>query len=151
MRTTAKIDIRKALFKDLPILKEICDLCFPDDDAFSIVKSLIDIKHFYVVYTQETEEIMGFVAFGIYSIDTAHIMILAVHPKYQNKGVGTKLLEFTLATIRESHNKRVRLEVKVTNQVAIDFYKKHGFVIKGTIREYYDDHSDGYLMVKELR
>ena len=38
----------------------------------------------------------------------------------------------------------------VTNHAAIDFYKKHGFGKVRTLRHYYANGNDAYLMVKQL-
>ena len=143
-------EMRKVRKSDLKEIQYICEQCFPGDDAFEIAEPLIDIEHYYVAINDSTQQIVGFVIFGIYSIDTAHIMMFAVHPNYQRQGIGTQILDFTLEKIRESTVGRVRLEVKIQNNQAINFYKKHDFIIKGVLKEYYDDLSDGYLMVKEF-
>ena len=143
-------NLRKATADDLEEIRTICDVCFPGDDAFEIAESLIEIEHYYVAFDEHSKKIIGFVIFGIYSVDTAHIMIFAVHPNYQKKGVGSKILAFAIKIIKESTVEKVRLEVKIQNEQAIHFYKKRGFVIKGLLKEYYDDLSDGYLMIKEL-
>ena len=144
------IEMRKARKKNLKEIQYICEKCFPGDDVFELAESLIDAEHNYVALEPSSKQVIGFVIFGIYSIDAAHIMILAVHPDHQRKGIGLEILAFTLEIIRESTVKRVRLEVKVDNKPAILFYEKYGFEIKTRLKEYYDDLSDGYLMVKEL-
>lgn len=143
-------EMRKVRRSDLKEIQYICEQCFPNDDAFEIAEPLIDIEHYYVTTDKSTQQVVGFVIFGIYSIDTAHIMMFAVHPSFQRQGIGTQILDFALKKIRETTVGRVRLEVKKQNSQAIKFYKKHGFIIKGVLKEYYDDLSDGYLMVKEL-
>ena len=41
---------------------------------------------------------------------------------------------------------KVVLEVRTTNDDAISFYKKFGFEIKGTLKDYYDGREDAYKM-----
>ena len=136
--------------KDLKEIQYICEKCFPGDNVFEIAESLIEIEHYYVALEPISKEIIGFVIFGIYSIETAHIMIFAVHPAHQQKVIGSEILVFTLDIIRKSPITRVRLEVKIDNEQAVQFYENRGFKIKGKLKEYYDDFSDGLLMVKEL-
>ncbi len=148
--SSSTIEIRKVMKKDLKEIQFICEKCFPGDDAFELAESLIGVEHYYVAVESTSKLIVGFVIFGIYSIETAHIMIFAVHPNHQRKGIGLIILVFTLDVMRKSPIVRVRLEVKIDNVPAIQFYKKYDFKIKSKLKEYYDDLSDGYLMVKEL-
>ena len=145
-----KIIIRKVEKSDTPHLEKICQEGFPKDEAYEIVKSLLDIEHFYVAKDEDKDEVIGFIAIGIYSIRISHIMILAVHPSKQNKGVGTKLLNFVIELLIENLVKKVRLEVRTTNKAAIQFYQKNNFRIIERLEKYYDDSSDGYLMVRDL-
>jgi len=42
----------------------------------------------------------------------------------------------------------MRLEVKTSNKVAINLYKKMGFIISNMLPAYYNDGSDAYVMQK---
>ncbi|HUU79236.1 MAG TPA: N-acetyltransferase [candidate division Zixibacteria bacterium] len=145
-----KFVLRRIKRGDEQSIDLLCQKCFPEDDAFGIAKSLIEIQHFYVAEELETKKILGFIAFGIYSIDTAHIMILAVEPEYQRKGIGTKIMDYSMDIIEKTPIKRVRLEVKITNIAAIRFYEKLGFETKATFENYYEDKSNAFVMVKIL-
>jgi ribosomal-protein-alanine N-acetyltransferase len=144
-----EIVLRKVSQKDHDKVIRISIESFPEEDAEEIIKSLFDIEHFYVAVIGE--EVVGFVAFGIYSIRTTHIMILAVDPAHRRKGVGTKLLERTLEISSLLPITLVRLEVRLTNTGAVKFYEEHGFKISGTIEQYYDDLSDAYLMIRKIK
>ncbi|MHA1585719.1 MAG: GNAT family N-acetyltransferase, partial [Candidatus Heimdallarchaeota archaeon] len=88
-----EIRIRKVQKKDYKKVIKISIDSFPEEDAEEIITSLFEIEHFYVAELGEEEVVVGFVAFGIYSIKTIHIMILAVESAYRRKGIGSKLLE----------------------------------------------------------
>ena len=143
-----KFILRKVKKKDKDAINILCQKCFPEDNAYGIAKSLLEIRHFYVAEELETKEIIGFIAFGIYSINTAHIMILAVDPEFQRKGIGTKIMDYSFDIIKKTSIKIIRLEVKTTNIPAIKFYKKLGFEIKATFENYYEDNSSAFIMVK---
>ncbi|HUT82425.1 MAG TPA: ribosomal protein S18-alanine N-acetyltransferase [Candidatus Bathyarchaeia archaeon] len=145
-----EISIRRVNINDFDKLTELSEKCFPGDEVPLIIKSLIDIEHFYVIENHLLDKIIGFVIFGIFSIKTAHLMILAVHPEYQRKGYGSALLEKTIETVKLSPIKLIRLEVKTTNLPAIKFYEKYGFKIATTIKNYYEDNSDAFLMLKQI-
>jgi ribosomal-protein-alanine N-acetyltransferase len=42
------------------------------------------------------------------------------------------------------------LEVRVSNDVALSLYKRTGFEVERTIREYYSDGEDAYIMSKKI-
>ena len=142
--------IRKVVQEDSDDLKEICTKGFPKDEAFEIVKSLLEIEHFYVIKDNKENKIIGFIAFGIYSIRISHIMIIAIHPNFQRKGIGSKLLNYCEEVLKNYLVKKVRLEVRTSNDIAINFYKKHGFEVADSLSNYYNDSSDAYLMVKNI-
>ena len=145
-----KLNIRKVCNIDFDRLNEICLKGFPKDDAVDIVNSLYEMEHFYVAELGKEQIIVGFVVFGIHSLRTAHIMILAVHPEFQRMSIGSDLLEFTLERIKEEYVTKVRLEVRIENDVAIKFYEQSKFKNIGILEDYYDDGSNAYLMVREL-
>ena len=58
------------------------------------------------------------------------IRMIVVHPRYQRKGIGKKLLESVIASASEQ-SKNVGLEVFKINDVAREFYERHGFNVEG--------------------
>ncbi len=77
--------------------------------------------------------------------DRIEIEYIIVSPDYRKKGVGTLLLK----SIENNNVKNITLEVKESNVVAINFYKKNGYKIEAMRKNYYGN-KDGYLMLKEL-
>ena len=71
---------------------------------------------------------------------------LAIGNDFQNKGLAKRLLEYSLEKLKD---KDFSLEVKISNEVAINLYKKFGFEIKKVLKDYYKD-CDGYLMYKKF-
>lgn len=74
---------------------------------------------------------------------------LAVHPCARGKGVAQALYDKAFDYCREHNIRVVALEVNVNNAIAINMYKKNGFVITGTIPHYYADGADAYKMCKD--
>lgn len=52
---------------------------------------------------------------------------LAVHPGWQKKGIGTKLLEQIMAWAKNGGLEKIILNVRASNSPAISLYKKMGF------------------------
>jgi ribosomal protein S18 acetylase RimI-like enzyme len=75
---------------------------------------------------------------------------MAVDTPYQRQGYGKEIMNFALKIITQQSTKKVRLEVRTTNVIAIKFYEKLGFHIIGKLENYYDDQGDAFLMLKEV-
>ena len=74
---------------------------------------------------------------------------LAVSSDFQNRGLAKKLLEYSFENLSKD-NKDFSLEVKVSNESAINLYKKYGFEIKKILKDYYEQ-CHGYLMYKKCK
>jgi len=70
-------------------------------------------------------------------VDEAHITLLGIHPQYQHQGLGMLLLNSLLQEAKERNLHHATLEVKSSNEKAIQLYKKFGFQIAGTRKNYY--------------
>ncbi len=96
------------------------------------------------------EDLIGFfLARSIY--DNLEILKLGVFPEHQRQGIGTQLMESAYAEgIRRGCN-RCFLEVRKSNQNAIQFYYNHNFRIAGTRLNYYTDPvEDAWIMERAL-
>ena len=96
------------------------------------------------IYGYYDKEILGFISISII-YERCEINYIAVKEEYRRKGIAQKLFDYI------NHNfQNISLEVRKDNEKAINFYKKNGFKIVATRKNYYGN-IDGYLMVKEMR
>jgi len=65
-------------------------------------------------------------------ICTIQILALGVLVAYRDQGVATKLLDECLM-----RKKDVTLHVQTNNDVAVNFYKKRGFIVEECVENYY--------------
>ena len=79
-----------------------------------------------------------------------HIISIAVLPKYHRKGIGYALIQQATEAMVNYKAKECYLEVRESNKPAVFLYKKLGFEIARTIRNYYADGEDAFLMAKLL-
>jgi ribosomal-protein-alanine N-acetyltransferase len=97
-------------------------------------------------YPPDAPHVAGFAGMWIV-FDEAHITTIGVDPLYRGRGFGELLL---LALIDEAVRRGatwLTLEVRVSNNVAQDLYRKYGFAVQGTRRHYYSDNGeDAYIM-----
>ncbi|MBF6591187.1 MAG: ribosomal protein S18-alanine N-acetyltransferase [Ktedonobacterales bacterium] len=96
-----------------------------------------------------TPELASTIAFaGLWlMMDEAHITTIAVHPDYRGRGIGELMLATLIGIAYDIHARNVTLEVRVSNIVAQNLYRKYGFREAGTRRRYYsDNHEDALIM-----
>lgn len=94
---------------------------------------------------------LGFSNFGLSRlIKKGHIVSIAVLPEHQRQGIGYALITKAMDGMKLYKAKQCFLEVRVTNTPAINLYRKLGFQITKTIKSYYMDGEDAYVMSREL-
>jgi ribosomal-protein-alanine N-acetyltransferase len=82
--------------------------------------------------------------------DEAHITTIAVRNAYRGQGIGELLLVGLIDLGYVVQTERLTLEVRVSNIVAQNLYRKYGFHQTGTrIRYYSDNNEDAYIMTTE--
>ncbi|MBS2967865.1 GNAT family N-acetyltransferase [Metabacillus sp. KIGAM252] len=62
-------------------------------------------------------------------------MAIGIHPDYQGRKVGSRLMEHLRQTAREQGVRKISLRVLSTNEKAIAFYKAIGFKEEGRLHE----------------
>ena len=55
---------------------------------------------------------------------------IAVHPNYQRKGIGSKIMEMLILQIKKKKYATIGLFAWKENPANIPFYEKHGFILK---------------------
>ena len=138
--------ITKANLEDLTSLYNLEREVFLND-SFSLSKS--SIKYHILKNELYKIEIDGETAGYILWLKRKkyyRLYSLAIGNDFQNKGLAKRLLEYSLEKLKD---KDFSLEVKISNEVAINLYKKFGFEIKKVLKDYYED-CDGYLMYKKF-
>jgi [ribosomal protein S18]-alanine N-acetyltransferase len=110
-----------------------------------------DNSHFLGISVDQSlePELDGLIGFGCFwaILDEAHITLLGIHPQYQRQGLGKLLLSALLDKARTIEMARATLEVRASNQGAIDLYEKYGFQTVGRRKKYYQDNDeDGVIM-----
>jgi ribosomal-protein-alanine N-acetyltransferase len=98
---------------------------------------------------EENEKVIGFIV-GKISGDIGYIKLIAIDPTYRGKGIGRKIIERLLNHLKENGTRRVFAHARTKNEVGVSFLKNFGFEIVKTIKNYYPDGDDAYLMKKEM-
>ena len=80
-------------------------------------------------------------------LDEAHITNLAVHPDFRRKGVAKLLLFDALEQCYKEKIKYLTLEVRVSNEGAINLYESFGFKSLGVRKKYYQNNNEDALIM----
>jgi [ribosomal protein S18]-alanine N-acetyltransferase len=145
--------IRHAVQEDFQVLLEIDEASFPGGVAYDAN----ELSYFMSRNGSETivvEEDGAIVAFLIIEVHrnrrSATVVTVDVRENSRRKGYGSQLLKRAEEILNDYGIELYDLQVDVANGEAILFYKKHGFNLVRTLRNYYANGHDAYLMVKEL-
>jgi ribosomal-protein-alanine N-acetyltransferase len=103
-----------------------------------------DVSFIYAA-RDKGRQIVGFCTFWRV-LDELHINNLAVAPARRREGVGSALLDAVLREGARLGAARATLEVRRSNAVAIDLYKRFGFTVAG-VRPGYYTHPDEDALV----
>ena len=98
---------------------------------------------------KETSEIIGFIGFWI-KFEQAEITKVSITKKYQGHKLSKLLMQDAEKRIVLAGCNNITLEVRVSNERAINLYKSCGFRIVTTRKKYYENGEDAYLMLKDL-
>ena len=101
----------------------------------------------YFIYIEKSNIIAFINYYDLY--DRFEIANIVVKEEYRNKKIGSKLIEYLIKIGKEENIKNITLEVKVSNNIAINLYKKYNFNIVAIRSKYYDG-IDGYLMERKM-
>jgi ribosomal-protein-alanine N-acetyltransferase len=90
--------------------------------------------------------IVGFAGLWL-MVDEAHVTTIASHPDHRGRGVGELLLASLIDISCDIRAQVVTLEVRITNSVAQNLYRKYGFLEAGIRRRYYSDNREDALIM----
>ena len=80
-------------------------------------------------------------------LDEAHVVIIGLREVVRGKGIGELLLISGIEQAVENDSRVVTLEVRQSNKVAIELYRKYGFQEVGLRRRYYSDNGEDAVIM----
>lgn len=87
-----------------------------------------------------------------FSGEGIEIASIGVDPKYQGMGYASYMMDYIEDEAVRNFAHFITLEVRVSNESAINLYKSKGFKTVTVKKKYYsDNHEDAYYMVKEIQ
>ncbi|EJU07532.1 ribosomal protein S18-alanine N-acetyltransferase [Fusobacterium hwasookii] len=120
-------NLEKEIFKNSAFTKESTENLIKEDNSF-IYTYLID------------EKVCGYLMV-LDIIDVYEILAIATIEEYRNNGIAQELLD-------KIKTKDIFLEVRESNQVAINFYKKNKFKEISVRKNYYSEPNENAIIMK---
>lgn len=148
---TMKITIRKATIEDAPAIvaaeKEITKtpgyLCsqpseISEQNVIKTITTFAESKNGIYLVADLEGKIVGHAflePLHLKSISHVAQLMIGVHCGWQEKGIGTALLEQLIAWAKASTSiEKIELNVRASNSRAIALYKKMGFIEEGRLK-----------------
>jgi ribosomal-protein-alanine N-acetyltransferase len=149
--TAIALEIRPLEAFDLDAIEEIEQRAYPTPWSRSMFASELAKPTSICLGAFEDEELVGYVINSRY-VDAWHVMNVAVHPEHQRRGVASRLLQRLFELTRDDERRGYTLEVRVSNEAAIELYERLGFEARGIRRGYYtDNREDALIMWRDAR
>lgn len=84
------------------------------------------------------------------SFDSSEILNIAVRNSFQNKGVGQMIFDEIVCKLNSKNISEIWLEVRESNQNAINFYQKNGFEMQFERKHYYQSPNENACVLRRL-
>lgn len=99
-------------------------------------------KHATTLLVRKESQIIGYACFYANNVilKQAYITLICIRPEYQNKHLGSALIQCCFNQSKEAGMETIRLEVLKQDIKAIQFYKSKGFIIESE-----SDHESYYM------
>ncbi|TLZ66042.1 MAG: GNAT family N-acetyltransferase [Methanobacteriota archaeon] len=93
---------------------------------------------------------VGFLAAVLSADGQARVLMFAVTAPFRRRGFGSQMMNAFIQACAMRGIRRIELEVRISNDEAIRFYKRYGFEIAQDLQKFYTDGEDGYKMIRHL-
>lgn len=136
---------------DIDGVFEVEKNCFEDywsKDSFK--KELSNNLAKYLV-AKIDNKVVGYVGIW-FVVDEGHITNVAVHEDYRGQKIGDHLIKELVQVCKNNKIISMTLEVRASNVVAQNLYKKYGFKMAGIRKEYYSNNKeDAIIMWNDIK
>ena len=128
---------REVQKKDVPAISRIENISFSQPWSKKGISDFIKQNNSICIVAEEFGKVVGYV--GLYHVmEEGNITNLAVLPGYKRIGVGENLMRFLIDKVKDMGIKGITLEVRESNEAAINLYTKLGFDSIGIRKRFYE-------------
>lgn len=148
------VRVEAMLVTDAERCAELERILFPGDGPWSAhaFRAELASPHVQYVVARAGEVLVGYAGIALLGGSGAaesEIHTIGIDPNYQRRGIGGALLA-RLLSAADGHGGPVFLEVRTDNDPAIELYRREGFEIIGTRKNYYQpSRADAFTMRRD--
>jgi ribosomal-protein-alanine N-acetyltransferase len=146
------LSLRPATPDDFPSILKIERASHPAPWTETNFRAEMDkpYSRFLVLTDDETDELVaGYVVFW-QLFDECQVLNVSVAPELRRRGLARQMLRRAISLATTGGSKRVTLDVRKSNQAAIQLYQALGFSIVHLRKGFYSDGEDAYQMSLSL-
>lgn len=144
--TLVPINIERMQIEDVETVAELDKKCFPTPWSVSAYLTEVHNSSAYYVVARVNEKIVGYAGMWLI-MDEAHITTIGVDPEFRGRKIGERILVHLLDEAIHRSARRVSLEVRKSNEIAQNLYRKYLFHIVAVRKGYYtNNQEDAYVM-----
>jgi [ribosomal protein S18]-alanine N-acetyltransferase len=145
-----ELEMKPMGIEDLEEVMEIEESSFPTPWTLGMFMREFELEFSHRYVFDMAGGVAGYIVFWLIEGEV-HIMSVAVRRDLRRLGIGTEILNFTLARAKEIGGRYVFLEVREHNEAGIGLYRKMGFRVVYKRKGYYTDtKEDALIMVRDI-
>lgn len=141
-------NIRDMRISDVSLISKLDVILLGETLGEETIKEHIEnssLMRYLIMETQEDRQIVGQMSLWI-DEQKAQINNFYIVKQFQGQRLGKKFLEHVFQYLRERGTEEITLEVKSSNEIAINLYESFGFRTVSVRKHYYKNGEDAYLM-----
>jgi len=143
---SAERRVRIMTYDDIAAVAAIEKNLFPQPWSATIFSVQLQREDGIYLVCDIAGEIVGYLIADIF-VDVWHIMNIAVDELHRRKNIASELLESYFSITEQEPHRGHTLEVRVSNEAAVDLYRSFGFISSGVRPNYYSDNSEDALIM----
>ena len=148
--TTAEtLSIRRLTYSDLPQVLAIERRAFPTPWSLAMFVLELSKPSGICLAAVREQRLVGYLVCSRYD-RVWHLMNVAIDPDQRRRGIATALLNRLFEQV-DDPEAQFTLEVRESNDVAIEMYQRFGFRTAGIRRRYYQDNGEDAVIMWRTR
>jgi [ribosomal protein S18]-alanine N-acetyltransferase len=136
---------------DFERLYEIDQVCYPAGVPYSrrTLRWYLSLEGADCLVAEVGDAIAGFILTESEG-RRGHVITIDVVPEHQHQGVGSLVLRGAEERLGLRGVREIELETATDTESAVAFWRKHGYLTRGRLKNYYPRRRDAWSMTKSL-